>query len=132
MVNYKKPGFFGKFLELNKVMWETNAGLLDSHPYDSRPSSWPLLKRGISFWGREQKHIYLVGNPVTWFMSTAAIVVYVMIRGLLFLRDKRGYNDDFNGKSSRGKNKIRAGLRYMGKLDMERERQNVLFIFFFS
>ncbi|KAF9319895.1 Protein O-mannosyl-transferase 1 [Linnemannia elongata] len=97
MVNYKKPGFLGKFLELNKVMWETNAGLLDSHPYDSRPSSWPLLKRGISFWGREQKHIYLVGNPVTWFMSTAAIVVYVMIRGLLFLRDKRGYNDDFNG-----------------------------------
>ncbi|KAF9909488.1 hypothetical protein EC991_008470 [Linnemannia zychae] len=97
MVNYKKPGFLGKFLELNKVMWETNAGLVESHPYDSRPSSWPLLKRGISFWGKDQKHIYLVGNPFTWFLSTAAIVLYVALRGLLFLRDKRGYNDDFNG-----------------------------------
>jgi dolichyl-phosphate-mannose-protein mannosyltransferase len=107
MVNYKKPGFLGKFLELNKVMWETNAGLVESHPYDSRPSSWPLLKRGISFWGKEQKHIYLVGNPVTWFMSTAAIVIYIAIRGLLFLRDKRGYNDDFNGKFAGGKKRKR-------------------------
>ncbi|KAF9927583.1 hypothetical protein FBU30_003048 [Linnemannia zychae] len=97
MVNYKKPGFLGKFLELNKVMWDTNAGLVESHPYDSRPSSWPLLKRGISFWGKDQKHIYLVGNPFTWYLSTAAIVLYIIIRGLLFLRDKRGYNDDFSG-----------------------------------
>ncbi|KAF9104382.1 hypothetical protein BGX29_001976 [Mortierella sp. GBA35] len=96
-VNYKKPGFLGKFVELNKVMWETNAGLLDSHPYDSRPSAWPLLKRGISFWGKDQKHIYLVGNPFTWYSSSAAIVLYVALRGLLFLRDKRGYNDDFYG-----------------------------------
>ncbi|KAF9960122.1 hypothetical protein BGZ65_012714 [Modicella reniformis] len=97
MVNYKKPGFLGKFLELNKVMWTTNAGLTESHPYDSRPSSWPVLKRGISFWGKEQKHIYLVGNWFTWYMSTGAVVLYVVIRALLFLRDKRGYRDDFNG-----------------------------------
>ncbi|KAG0007351.1 hypothetical protein BGZ80_004758 [Entomortierella chlamydospora] len=97
MVNYKKPGFLGKFLELNKVMWTTNAGLTDSHPYDSRPSSWPLLKRGISFWGKDQKHIYLVGNWFTWYASSVAIVLYAVIRGLLFLRDKRGYRDDFRG-----------------------------------
>lgn len=29
-------------------MWQTNAGLTDRHAYDSRPSSWPLLKRGIN------------------------------------------------------------------------------------
>ena len=126
MVNYKKPGFLGKFLELNKVMWETNAGLLDSHPYDSRPSSWPLLKRGISFWGREQKHIYLVGNPVTWFMSTAAIVVYVALKGLLFLRDKRGYNDDFNGESARGKTKDVLDRETWVNWNMEIERQNLV------
>lgn len=46
-VNYKLPGFFGKFLELQKVMWITNAGLTDRHTYDSRPDAWPRLRRGI-------------------------------------------------------------------------------------
>ncbi|KAG0250374.1 hypothetical protein BG011_008403 [Mortierella polycephala] len=97
MVNYEKLGFLGKFLELNKVMWNTNAGLTDSHPYDSRPSSWPWLRRGISFWGKDQKHIYLVGNWLTWYLSSAAVALYVVIRVLLVIRDKRGYRDDFRG-----------------------------------
>ncbi|KAI1297036.1 hypothetical protein EDD11_007246 [Mortierella claussenii] len=97
MVNYKKPGFLGKFLELNKVMWTTNAGLTDSHPYDSRPSSWIWLRRGISFWGKEQKHIYLIGNWFTWYLSSFSIVLYAAIRILLILRDKRGYRDNFRG-----------------------------------
>ena len=36
-VNYRKPSFISKFLELNKVMWDVNKGLTASHPYDSRP-----------------------------------------------------------------------------------------------
>ncbi|KAF9331481.1 hypothetical protein BG006_005680 [Podila minutissima] len=96
-VNYKKPGFLGKFIELNKVMWSTNAGLVESHPYDSRPSTWPLLRRGISFWGKDQKHIYLIGNWFTWGFSTASIVLYAVIRVLLLIRDKRGFKDDFSG-----------------------------------
>lgn len=36
-VTYNKLGFIKKFLELNKVMWDTNSGLTSSHPYDSRP-----------------------------------------------------------------------------------------------
>lgn len=47
MVNYRKPGFISKFLELQRVMWTTNAGLTDRHTFDSRPSSWPRLSRGI-------------------------------------------------------------------------------------
>lgn len=46
-VNYKLPGFFSKFFELQGVMWATNAGLTDRHTYDSRPHSWPRLLRGI-------------------------------------------------------------------------------------
>ncbi|KAF9937993.1 hypothetical protein BGZ67_000632 [Mortierella alpina] len=112
MVNYKKLGFLGKFLELNKVMWTTNAGLTESHPYDSRPSSWPWMRRGISFWGREQKHIYLVGNWFTWYLSSAAIVFYVAMRLLLFVRDKRGYRDDFNGL--REYYELSGGFFFMG------------------
>jgi dolichyl-phosphate-mannose-protein mannosyltransferase len=36
-VSYNKLGFLSKFIELNKVMWDTNKGLTSSHPYDSRP-----------------------------------------------------------------------------------------------
>ena len=46
-VNYRKMGFLAKFFELQRVMWDTNAGLTDRHTYDSRPSSWPQLRRGI-------------------------------------------------------------------------------------
>ena len=46
-VNYKRPSFFEKFFELQAVMWRTNAGLTDRHAYDSRPQSWPVLRRGI-------------------------------------------------------------------------------------
>jgi hypothetical protein len=28
-------------------MWTTNAALTDRHAYDSRPWTWPTLKRGI-------------------------------------------------------------------------------------
>lgn len=46
-VNYKLPGFLSKFWELQQVMWTTNAGLTDRHTFDSRPDSWPRLRRGI-------------------------------------------------------------------------------------
>lgn len=60
-VNYRNPGFFGKFWELQKVMWKTNAGLVESHAWDSRPPSWPFLRRGINFWGKHSRQIYLIG-----------------------------------------------------------------------
>ncbi|KAF9579138.1 hypothetical protein BGW38_004732 [Lunasporangiospora selenospora] len=99
-VNYIKPSFLSKFLELNKVMWVTNAGLTASHPYDSKPSSWFWLRRGISFWGQSNKHIYLMGNWFTWYLSSFSVALYVVIRALLFVRDKRGYRDDFRGNTT--------------------------------
>ena len=92
-VNYRNPGFLGKFWELQKVMWTTNAGLVESHAWDSRPPSWPILRRGINFWGKDHRQIYLIGNPVIWWSSTAAIVVYVAFKGLSVLRWQRGFKD---------------------------------------
>ncbi len=92
-VNYKKPGFLGKFWELQKVMWTTNAGLVESHTWDSRPPSWPMLRRGINFWGKDNRHIYLIGNPIIWWSSTLAIGVYFVFKGLSILRWQRGYKD---------------------------------------
>jgi dolichyl-phosphate-mannose-protein mannosyltransferase len=92
-VNYKNPGFFGKFWELQKVMWKTNAGLVESHAWDSRPPSWPVLRRGINFWGKDHRQIYLIGNPVIWWSSTAIIGLYIAIKGIAVLRWQRGFKD---------------------------------------
>ncbi|WWC88890.1 uncharacterized protein L201_003805 [Kwoniella dendrophila CBS 6074] len=92
-VNYERPSFFEKFFELNAVMWRTNAGLTDRHAYDSRPQSWPVLRRGINFWVQNHRQVYLIGNPVIWWSSTLAIVAYLGIRGLMIVRAKRGFRD---------------------------------------
>ncbi|GLB45937.1 putative glycosyltransferase family 39 protein [Lyophyllum shimeji] len=97
-VNYKLPGFFAKFLELQQVMWTTNAGLTDRHTYDSRPDAWPRLRRGINFWVKDHRQIYLIGNPMVWWLSTFAVVAYAAIRGFLILRAQRGYRDFDNTK----------------------------------
>ncbi|PKS12088.1 hypothetical protein jhhlp_001384, partial [Lomentospora prolificans] len=92
-VNYANPGFLGKFIELHKVMWRTNAGLTDSHAWDSRPDSWPILRRGINFWGRNHRQVYLIGNPVVWWTSTLAVVIYVLFKGIAILRWQRSCGD---------------------------------------
>lgn len=95
-VNYRNPGFFGKFWELQRVMWATNAGLVESHAWDSRPPSWPILRRGINFWGKDHRQIYLIGNPLIWWASTATIALYVAFKGLAVLRWQRSCNDYSN------------------------------------
>ncbi|KII96143.1 glycosyltransferase family 39 protein [Plicaturopsis crispa FD-325 SS-3] len=92
-VNYRLPGFLAKFFELQQVMWTTNAGLTDRHTYDSRPQSWPRMRRGINFWVKDHRHIYLIGNATVWWLSSLAVALYIVVRGFLILRAKRGYRD---------------------------------------
>ena len=40
-------------------MWNTNAGLTERHTFDSRPESWPLLRRGIVSWICYFKFIFM-------------------------------------------------------------------------
>ncbi|KAG5981649.1 hypothetical protein E4U55_002710 [Claviceps digitariae] len=95
-VNYRKPGFFGKFFELHKVMWTTNAGLTESHAWDSRPQAWPILRRGINFWAQNHTQIYLIGNPVIWWSSSIAISIWVIFKIVAILRWQRSCNDYAN------------------------------------
>lgn len=78
-------------------MWRTNAGLVESHAWDSRPEIWPFLTRGINFWGKDHRQIYLIGNPFIWWSSTATIAVYVIFKVIALLRWQRGYSDYRNG-----------------------------------
>ncbi|CEP10064.1 hypothetical protein [Parasitella parasitica] len=89
-VTYNKLSFPSKFIELNKVMWETNKGLTSTHPYDSRPESWPLLRRGINFWSKDKLHIYLLGNPLVYWSASTAVLVCIILKSVFLILDKRG------------------------------------------
>ncbi|PLW21106.1 hypothetical protein PCANC_05481 [Puccinia coronata f. sp. avenae] len=93
-VNYRWPSFWAKFWELQTVMWQTNKALVQHHSYGSRPSAWPLLQRGMNFWAKDHRQIYLLGNPFIWWLATASIAFYLLSKSLLIMRIKRGYHGE--------------------------------------
>ena len=46
-----------------------------------------------NFWFKDRTQIYLIGNPMVWWLSTLAVLSYIAVRGFLILRAKRGYRD---------------------------------------
>ncbi|PCK08527.1 MAG: hypothetical protein COA42_08850 [Alteromonadaceae bacterium] len=71
---FTAPGFIGKFLELNRVMYTTNQGLGKSHPDASPWYSWPLMTKPLYYWYKDGARIYFLGNPLVWWLSIAAVV----------------------------------------------------------
>jgi dolichyl-phosphate-mannose-protein mannosyltransferase len=97
-IKIRKLGFLEKVIQLQKVMFNVNNGLISSHPFDSRPTSWPTLQRGISFWaskddsGGPKKSIYLIGNPLVWKTCLIGILTTPLIILLRALVLQRGSN----------------------------------------
>ncbi|XP_011270320.1 dolichyl-phosphate-mannose-protein mannosyltransferase, variant [Capsaspora owczarzaki ATCC 30864] len=86
-------GFLQSFIELQTEMFAANNRLTDNHAYQSRPSEWPLLHRGISFWQGDQRQVYLIGNPVIWWSATAAILLLAVADVVLLIRERRAVYD---------------------------------------
>lgn len=59
-----------------------------------------MLNTEQNFWVKDHKQIYLLGNPVVWYLSTWSVLVYVAVRGLLLLRQQRGFRDFENSGCS--------------------------------
>lgn len=84
--SYKPLTFLQKLVEVNKVMWNVNEGLTDTHAYQSIPHTWPFLLRGISYWKGKATQLYLLGNPIVWWTASfislpfIAYVVYKILR----------------------------------------------------
>jgi dolichyl-phosphate-mannose-protein mannosyltransferase len=70
-------GFVGRLIEANQVMWRANATMTATHPYASKWYSWPFMYRSIYMWnqrsGAGEARIYLIGNPVVWWLSAYAV-----------------------------------------------------------
>jgi dolichyl-phosphate-mannose--protein O-mannosyl transferase len=75
-------GFFAKFNELNSLMLKTASTMSGEHSYNSEWFTWPLMLRGVDFWANytdtEKSHIYLLGNPLVWWVSTYAIALLLI------------------------------------------------------
>ncbi|KAM0787551.1 hypothetical protein ACM66B_003621 [Microbotryomycetes sp. NB124-2] len=89
----KQINFFRKFFELQIAMLQHNAGLTDSHPYATGPINWPFLISGISFWtgaGDLKQQVYMIGNPVGWWLCVVGLSVFVGVLGADQLAQRRG------------------------------------------
>lgn len=89
-VSYKKLNFWDKFVEAHKRMWSINNKLTASHAYESRPLSWPTLKRGINYWQKNHRQVYLIGNFITWYASSAVVFLYLCSIVALIINWQRG------------------------------------------
>lgn len=63
-----------KFMQLNREMYRSNQRLTATHPYSSRWYSWPFMARPIFYWVQGDARIYLLGNPIVWWLSTAGLL----------------------------------------------------------
>jgi len=72
------PGFWKKFSELNRVMYTTNQGLSQSHPDASPWFSWPIMHRPLYYWHHDNARIYLLGNPIVWWLSALAVMGFAI------------------------------------------------------
>ncbi|WFD31549.1 dolichyl-phosphate-mannose--protein mannosyltransferase [Malassezia sp. CBS 17886] len=75
--------FMRKFLELQGTMLQQNNRLTMSHPYASRPISWPFLTQGVSYWTHDasRRQVFFIGNPLAWWLPAFALSVF---GGLMF------------------------------------------------
>jgi dolichyl-phosphate-mannose-protein mannosyltransferase len=65
---------FGKFFELNNKMYTSNKNLKNQHPYSSHWYSWPIMQRPIYYWTSSDSRIYLIGNPLVWWLPLPVII----------------------------------------------------------
>ena len=98
--NVKSRSFIKKFVELQILMLQHNAGLTASHPYASSPIEWPFCLSGISFWtnGEDQQQIYLIGNLLGWWVCAVAVSIFLGIIGADLLARRRGLDPIEDGE----------------------------------
>lgn len=91
--NVRPLNLVTKFVELNFEMYRANATLSAAHPYSSKWYTWPFMTRPVYYWyqnvGAKDARIYFLGNPITWWLSTLAIVYLILLQLNNFLTKKK-------------------------------------------
>ncbi|PIR88958.1 MAG: hypothetical protein COU07_03655 [Candidatus Harrisonbacteria bacterium CG10_big_fil_rev_8_21_14_0_10_40_38] len=76
-------GFWGKFSELTKAMYNYSAGITATHPYSSKWSEWPFGRRTAWYWtkteGDNVANVYLIANPIIWWTASASVALAILM-----------------------------------------------------
>lgn len=94
-----KSRFLRDFLQLNVAQMQSNNALVpDTDRVDELASSWwqwPLMLRGLRMcgWDPHMPRYYLLGNPFTTWLTTAAVGVFLVAVVVYILRWQRQYTD---------------------------------------
>ena len=86
-------GFFNKFFELNHEMFTANNSLPPTADYASKWYTWPFMIRGIFYWQGNAQYIYLLGNPLIYWLGTASIFMLLEYCLRLFVRHRPDQNE---------------------------------------
>ncbi len=78
---FQSQNVFRKFIELNRALFISNQQHY-THPYASKWYTWPLGLQPVYYWVKEGAQIYLMGNPIIWWASTASLLVLLFYFGL--------------------------------------------------
>lgn len=82
-VNFQSVSFWRKFKEYHRAVFRINNSFTDPHSYSSTPQSWPLLLRGVNYYGNDAaekklengSHIYFLGNLAVYYFSFTVVLV---------------------------------------------------------
>ncbi|XP_018085850.1 protein O-mannosyl-transferase 2 isoform X2 [Xenopus laevis] len=81
-VSILKPTYLEILIESHIVMLRANSGLKPKeHEVTSRPWHWPINFQGLRFSGVNATdfRVYLLGNPVIWWLNLACLGIYVIL-----------------------------------------------------
>ncbi|XP_054683004.1 protein O-mannosyl-transferase 2 isoform X2 [Grus americana] len=88
-----KPSFAEILLESHMVMIRGNSGLKPKdNEVTSKPWHWPINYQGLRFSGVNETdyRVYLLGNPVIWWLNLVTIGLYLLIAVSTAVALKRG------------------------------------------
>ncbi|XP_068110580.1 protein O-mannosyl-transferase 2 [Hyperolius riggenbachi] len=92
-VSILKPSFLETLLESHVVMVRANSGLKPKeHEVTSKPWHWPINFQGLRFSGvnATDVRVYLLGNPVIWWLNLVCLGVYVIMAICAAISFQRG------------------------------------------
>ncbi|XP_032764100.1 protein O-mannosyl-transferase 2 [Rattus rattus] len=88
-----QPSFPEILLESHMVMIRGNNGLKPKdNEFTSKPWHWPINYQGLRFSGANDTdfRVYLLGNPVVWWLNLVSIVLYLLTGSTIAIAMQRG------------------------------------------
>uniref|UniRef100_A0A4W6EX21 Protein O-mannosyl-transferase 2 n=1 Tax=Lates calcarifer TaxID=8187 RepID=A0A4W6EX21_LATCA len=90
-----KPHFLEILLESHIIMIRGNSGLKPKdNEMNSKPWHWPINYQGLRFSGvnETEYRVYLLGNPVIWWMNLATLGLYLIMVAVASVALQRGFS----------------------------------------